>query len=74
MAKKSAWKATPGNLASYVGRSSRLLRGGHTLRVLAEARGKRMLVEAIGYAGTPVIFTVKTMNLGQPQPDLFDTL
>jgi hypothetical protein len=73
MAKKTAWKATPGQLASYVGRSSRLLRGGRTLRVLAEARGKRMLVEAIGHAGMPVIFTVKAMNLGQPQPDFFDT-
>ena len=42
------------------------------VRILAEARCQRMVVEAIGRAGHPVRFTVKTENLYQPQPDLFE--
>lgn len=70
--KTSRWVVTPGGLASYTGRSSRLLRGGRLVKVIAEARGKRSVVEALGYKGAPVRFTVKTRNLGQPQPGLFD--
>lgn len=62
----------PGALAKYVGRAGKLLRGGHMVKVLAEARGKRMVVEAIGHNGTTVRFTVNRENLGQPQPGLFD--
>ncbi len=70
--KIAKWMAVPGGFASYIGRSSRLLRGGRMVKVVAEATGKRMVVEAIGHKGAPVQFTVKTMNLGQPQPGLFD--
>lgn len=60
-----------GQLASYTGRTSRLLRGAKLLRVLAEASGRRVVVEAIGHAGKPVRFTVLASNLGRPQPQLF---
>ncbi len=70
--KPPPWKAEPGNLARYVGRAGRLLRGGRMVKILAEARGKRVVVEAIGHNGTTVRFTVNRENLGQPQPGLFD--
>lgn len=70
--KRVAWTAAPGVLAAYTGRYGRLLRAGRLVRVVAEASGKRMVVEAIGHKGLPVKFTVKTAHLGQPQPDLFD--
>lgn len=59
----------PGMLATYVGRTRRQVRN---VRVLAEASGGRMLVEAIGRRGVPVRFTVKRENLVPPAPDLFD--
>jgi hypothetical protein len=59
----------PGTLATYVGRTRRQMRN---VRVLAEASGGRMLVEAIGRRGVPVRFTVKRENLVPPAPDLFD--
>lgn len=71
--KSDRWQPVPGQLATYVGRSSRLLKGGHHLRVIAEARAGRLLVEAIGHAGLPVRFTVAAANVGRPQPQLFDT-
>ena len=58
-----------GMLATYVGRTRRQMRN---VRVLAEASGGRMLVEAIGRRGVPVRFTVKRENLVPPAPDLFD--
>lgn len=68
---RKQWVPTPGSYASYIGCSSRLLRGGKLLEVVAEATGRRMVVKAIGHAGQPVQFTVLTKNLGQPQPQLF---
>lgn len=59
----------PGMLATYIGRTRRQMRN---VRVLAEASGGRMLVEAIGRRGIPVCFTVKRENLVPPAPDLFD--
>lgn len=56
----------------YTGNTSPLLRGGRRVRVIAEASGRRSIVEAIGHQGRPVRFTVKTTNLASPQPDLFD--
>lgn len=61
-----------GELGRYTGRSSNLLRGGHTVRVVAEACGGRVLVEAIGYKGRPVRFTVSLSNLEVLDPGLFD--
>ncbi len=69
---RSPWMPVPGGYASYIGRSSRLLRGGELLEVVAEAAGRRMVVRAIGHAGRPVQFTVLAKNLGQPQPQLFE--
>ena len=66
------WIPEPGQLASYTGGSSRLLKGGKLLRVVAEASTERMIVEAIGNNGKPVRFTVLTKNLGRPQPQLFE--
>lgn len=71
---KAAWTARPGILAIYTGRSARLLRAGHKVWLLTEASGGRMVVEAIGHKGAPVRFPVKTRNLGQPQPGLFDEI
>lgn len=69
---RKQWVPIPGGYASYIGRSSRLLRGGKLLEVVAEAAGRRIVVKAIGHAGRPVQFTVLAKNLGQPQPQLFD--
>jgi hypothetical protein len=41
------------------------------VRIIAEARNQRMVVEAIGRKGSPVQFTVLKANLVEPQPDLF---
>ena len=70
--KPSRWARAPGQYASYTGRTSRLLRGGRTVEVLAEAAGHRMVVKAIGHGGAPVSFTVAVKNLGRPPPGLFD--
>jgi hypothetical protein len=68
----SRWVPTPGSLASYTGRTSRLLRGGRLLEIVAEATTARMVVSAIGHNGRPVKITVLKRNLGQPQPQLFE--
>ena len=62
------WYPNAGRLATYVGQTRSATRN---VRVLAEARKGRMLVEAIGRKGRPVRFTVLRDNLIQPQPDLF---
>lgn len=73
MARKSlAWVPKPGVYAAYTGRASRLLRGGRTVQIVAEACGQRMMVKAIGYDGSPMIFTVAAKNLGPLQPGLFE--
>jgi len=67
-----SWHPVPGDLATYVGRSARLIRDGRALRVLAEAVDQHTIVEAIGKSGMPVRMTVKTKNLARAQPQLFD--
>lgn len=58
-----------GTVATYRGRSSKSARN---VRVIAEASGGRMVVEAIGKQGLPVRLTVKQENLLPMQPGLFD--
>ena len=70
--KKSTWQPQIGVLATYVGRASRLARGGYNVRIVAETSANRMLVEAIGHSGFFVRFTVKRENLAPLQPGLFD--
>ena len=70
--KSSLWQPQVGELATYIGRASRLARGGYNVRVLAEACAGRMVVEAIGQCGAPVRFTIKRENLAPLQPGLFD--
>ena len=70
--KKSVWLPLAGTVASYVGRSSRMAKGGYNVRVIAEACAGRMVVEGIGRRGYPVRFTVKRENLAPLQPGLFD--
>lgn len=70
--KKARWVPQIGVVATYVGRSSRLKRGGYNVRVVAETCANRMVVEAIGKKGLPVRFTVKCENLAPLQPGLFD--
>lgn len=62
------WYPSLGALATYVGQTRASTRN---VRVVAEARKGRILVEAIGRKGRPVQFTVMRANLVQPQPDLF---
>lgn len=62
------WYPYVGRLATYVGQTRASTRN---VRVIAEARKGRLLVEAIGRKGRPVQFTVMRSNLTQPQPDLF---
>ena len=70
--KKSVWLPQIGVVATYIGRASRLAKGGYNVRVVAETCANRMLVEAIGRSGLPVRFTVKRENLAPLQPGLFD--
>lgn len=66
---KSHWLPDAGTVATYRGRSSKSVRN---VRVVAEASGGRMIVEAIGKQGVPVRLTVKQENLVPMQPGLFD--
>lgn len=70
--RKKKWEPSIGAVAQYIGGYSSLSRHGHTVRVIAEASGRRMVVEAIGKKGAPVRITVKTENLGPVAPGLFD--
>lgn len=70
--KKLVWTPQMGGLATYVGQATSLARGGYNVRVVAEACGGRMVVEAIGRAGKPVRFTIKRENLAPLQPGLFE--
>ena len=62
------WQPHPGQLALYVGRSAASRR---MVRVLAEASGGRMCVEAVGKKGVNVRLTVKRESLRQPDIGLF---
>jgi hypothetical protein len=66
---KAHWLPNAGTVAAYRGRSSKTARN---VRVIAEASGGRMVVEAIGRQGVPVRLTVKQENLVPMQPGLFD--
>ena len=66
---KAHWLPNAGTVAAYRGRSSKNARN---VRVIAEASGGRMVVEAIGRQGVPVRLTVKQENLVPMQPGLFD--
>ena len=70
--KKTAWLPPIGSVATYVGRSSRMAKGGYNVRVVAEACGGRMVVEGIGQSGGVVRFTIKRENLAPLPPGLFD--
>lgn len=70
--KKAVWLPQIGIVATYVGRSSRMAKGGYNVRVVAEACAGRMVVEGIGRRGVAVRFTVKRENLAPLQPGLFD--
>ncbi len=70
--KKIPWLPEIGVLATYIGRASKLARGGYNVRIVAETCGGRMMVEAIGQSGNPVRFSVKRENLAPLQPGLFD--
>lgn len=72
--KKTKWMPPIGSVASYVGRSGKLARGGYNVRVVAETCADRMVVEALGRSGNPVRFTVKRENLVPLQPGLFDQI
>lgn len=66
---KTPWLPDAGTVATYRGRSSKSARN---VRVIAEASGGCMVVEAIGKKGVPVRLTVKQTNLMPMQPGLFD--
>ena len=67
-----SWIPPTGSLVTFSGRSQRGL--SRNVRVIAEASGGRMIVEAIGRQGVPVRLTVKQENLSPMQPSLFDPL
>lgn len=62
------WNPRTGEIAMYLGQTRAKARN---VRIIAEARNQRMVVEAIGRQGSPVQFTVLKANLVEPQPDLF---
>lgn len=64
------WLPPIGSIAHYTGKSGKRRR--YTVRVKAEARGGRYVVEAIGLSGKLVRFTIKRENLAPLEPGLFD--
>ena len=72
MPRVKQWQPAIGTIAQYIGRHSALSQQGYTVRVVAEARSQRMVVEVIGKRGLPVRVTVKTKNLAPIVPGLFD--
>lgn len=58
-------------MAHYWCTSGKLARGGLNVRVLAEACGGYMVVEARRGDGSSVRITVKAASLTAPQPALF---
>lgn len=68
--KAPKWKPTPGVFALYVGPTKAATR---RVRVLAEATGGWMFVEAVGQKGMNVRFSVKRTNLREPERDLFES-
>lgn len=71
MARKKKWIPQPGELANYWCTSGKLARGGLNVRVIAEASGGYMVVEALRGDGSAVRITVKASSLAAPQPSLF---
>jgi hypothetical protein len=71
MAKKAKWVPQPGALAHYWCNTGKLARGGLNVRVVAEASGGYMVVEAARGDGSLVRITVKAASLTAPQPSLF---
>ena len=65
---QKSWMPPVGALVVYAARSRKLTRN---VRVVAEASGGRMVVEAIGRQGVCVRLTVKRENLRPMAPDLF---
>lgn len=63
------WFPRAGTVATYFGRGRKSIRN---VRVVAEASGGRMVVEAIGRKGLVVRITVKRENLRPLEADLFD--
>lgn len=71
MARKAKWIPQPGELAHYWCATGKLARGGLNVRVVAEASGGYMVVEAARGDGSLVRITVKAASLTAPQPSLF---
>ncbi len=65
---KTKWIPTPGQLATYIGRSGSQRRN---MLVIAEASGGRFIVQAIGRKGELVRLTVKRESLVEPEPDFW---
>jgi len=65
----NSWLPQAGLVVAYAGRSKKTARN---VKVVAEATGGRMVVEAIGRKGVPVRVTVKRESLRPLQPGLFD--
>lgn len=70
-ARKPKWIPKPGELAHYWCTSGKLASGGLNVRVMAEASGGYMIVEALRGDGSAVRITVKASSLAAPQPSLF---
>jgi hypothetical protein len=71
--RKKTKKAVPiviGSLVSYVGAGKTLAKGA-ALRVVAEASGKRFIVEGIASDGAVIRRLVLAKNLIERMPDLF---
>ena len=63
------WIPQPGAFAIYAGRTKSSTR---MVRVVAEASGGYMCVEAVGRKGVNVQFSVKSENLRKPERGLFE--
>ncbi len=70
--KKEVWVPAIGGEAMFISTSGVGGPCGRRVRIMAEASGRRMIVEAIGLKGEPVNLTVKAKQLMPVQPGLFN--
>jgi hypothetical protein len=68
--KSDAWEPVPGILARYTGKSARQVGRGAVVKVIAEARAGRFVIEAMAQSGRKLLTTVRRGNLSAHH-DLF---
>lgn len=66
------WTPKPGGVVCYTGTRSGAMKRNHRVRILAEASGKKTIVQVLNAAGKGFGYiVVKSKNLAPIQTDLF---